>query len=554
MRRVLIPLSAGLVLAATAAPALALEAPGRVAYGVSQRVPVSNVDAGGADAAVALPNGGVVAAGGQYGKLVISALTPSGALDRSLGHDGVTRPTLPVEKFTAIQVLRRLDGDLRIVGETQAERVMALPQMAVLGLHADGSVDRSYGTDGLAQPGIEIACGGCAPAAFAPDGSLLLAGGLSGKPPGGIVQPDRRWLVARLTADGKPDTSFGDGGVAAVPGTADPQRGGYAVGVGPGGRIISFGRAGDGYQLVALTATGAPDPGYHGGTPVSVPVSFSVVANIRPDGRADVVTSDKLLRFTPDGEADAGFGNGGSVALPPIPGGFIPLTLEQADGSVVIAAPVSYDVHPYSDPDLRVLRLTPDGHATTSKPVDVGIDGGLGAAFGRGGGHTVQRSFLPAALLPRPNGGVLLVGGAKIAQYTGEGSGFSTGFVAAAALGSNLQLDRDYGGSASAPRVRLRVPRQHARSDYLLRRVLVRAHASTPGLLLVRVRDGHGRILAQEIAPVYEAGEVTLRVPLTHTGRNVLRHGGKGLRVRVGHDLRGLLDGRTRGVRTARLR
>ena len=536
------------LLALSPGAASALEAPGRVAHGVDEKVPVSNVDAGGAGTAVALPDGGVVAVGGQYGKLVLTALTPTGALDRRFGEDGVARPDPPVERFAALQVLRRLNGDLRIIGSTRSDQPAAVPQMAVLGLHADGSVDRDYGQDGVADPGIAVACGGCAPAAFAPDGSLLLTGGRSGRPP--AAQSDGQWLVARLSADGKPDQGFGAGGVASLPGA-----GGYAVGVGPDGRILTFGLGEGGAQLAALTPAGAPDPSYHGGASVPVPVPFSVVANVRPDGGVDVVAPDQLLRFTPAGEPDTGFGSGGSVALPTIPGNFIPLTLEQPDGGVVVAAPTSYDVHPYGDPDLRVLRIGPDGRAGTPAPVTVGIDGGLASFLGSsGGGHTVQRSFAAAALVSRPNGGVLLVGGAKIAQYSGEGSGRSTGFVAAAALGADLETDRAYGGKASTPRLRLAVPRQHARSDYRLRRVLVRARASTPGLLLVRVRDGRGRVLAEQVAPVYEAGSVTVRVPLTHTGRKVLRHPGKGLRVRVGHDLRGLLDERTRGVRSARLR
>ena len=200
MRHALLPLTLGLLLTA-ATPALALEAPGRVAHGVAEKVPVSNVDAGGAGPSVALPDGGVVTVGGQYGKLVLTALTPSGALNPRFGRGGVSRPTLPVARFDPLLVLRRLNGEFRVVGAIPPpDGVRKLPQMGVLGLHADGSVDRGYGADGIAQPGIETSCGGCPSAAFAPDGSLLLTGGQSGPLPGGITaMPDRRW--GRRTAE-----------------------------------------------------------------------------------------------------------------------------------------------------------------------------------------------------------------------------------------------------------------------------------------------------------------------------------------------------------------
>jgi len=70
--------------------------------------------------------------------------------------------------------------------------------------------------------------------------------------------------------------------------------------------------------------------------------------------------------------------------------------------------------------------------------------------------------------------------------------------------------------------------------------------------LLLRVRDGNRRILAQQVAPVYAAGRTTVRIPLTATGRRILRRGP--LRVLVGHDFRDVLTGRDGGVVRTRLR
>ena len=80
----------------------------------------------------------------------------------------------------------------------------------------------------------------------------------------------------------------------------------------------------------------------------------------------------------------------------------------------------------------------------------------------------------------------------------------------------------------------------------------MRVKTSGPGLLLLRVRDGRRRILAQQVAPVYAAGRTTVRIPLTATGRRLLRRGP--LRVLVGHDFRDVLTGRDSGVVRTRLR
>jgi hypothetical protein len=69
----------------------------------------------------------------------------------------------------------------------------------------------------------------------------------------------------------------------------------------------------------------------------------------------------------------------------------------------------------------------------------------------------------------------------------------------------------------------------------------------------LRVRDARGRILAQDVAAIYAAGRTTVRVPLTTTGRRILRRG-RSLRVRVGRDFRDILTARDRGVINARLR
>ncbi len=81
----------------------------------------------------------------------------------------------------------------------------------------------------------------------------------------------------------------------------------------------------------------------------------------------------------------------------------------------------------------------------------------------------------------------------------------------------------------------------------------MRVFGSSPGLALVRVRDRGGRILAQSVEPVYAAGSRTAEIPLTATGRRVLRRGGR-IRVQVGHAFRDVVGARHTGTSAGVLR
>jgi hypothetical protein len=101
-------------------------------------------------------------------------------------------------------------------------------------------------------------------------------------------------------------------------------------------------------------------------------------------------------------------------------------------------------------------------------------------------------------------------------------------------------LDTAFGGRQQPALAQVRIPRQRARADADLRRILARVTASGPGLVSLRVRDGRRRVLAAVVAPVYAADTTNVRIPLTATGRRVLRRT-RTLRVRVGHRFRDVL-------------
>lgn len=531
-----------------AAPAAAAVAPGRVAFSVATKVPQSNVDAGGAGAAVALPDGGtVMLASGGPTALTVVQLRPDGSLDPSFGMGGIARLAVPVSVSGSQQLLRRPDGRLLVVGTRRPAARFGLPRFTIVGLTANGALDASFGAGGVDELELEASCGSdCGFAALAPDGSLVITGSVgegSGPSSGNF-----RWLVVRLTPAGALDPSFG---VPVIDGPAGMNTGGSATVVRPSGQVVVLGTHAGVTQLAGLTANGAPDPSFHGGAPLTV-ADGGYRMLLHGDGTIDVAGNGQLQRFTPAGAPDPAFGSAGAAAF----GGFSPAygppaMLAMPDGGTLLYEQTMFEPTVAGPARVHVLRITPAG----------GLGAALGLAPAFGGGqsspllHTtgsIKQNSFHGALVARPDGSYLAVGGLSVVRYTGEGAGFSAGYVAVAGYTPLLTPDPAFGGRARATIARVSVARQHAHSDVHLRRVLVRVKTTGPGLLLLRVRDGNRRILAQQVAPVYAAGRTTVRIPLTATGRRILRHGA--LRVLVGHDFRDVLTGRDGGVVRTRLR
>lgn len=552
-------LAAAAVLTVAAPAAVAAQAPGRVVLPPAFPAPVPNVDAAGAGPAVALPDGGIVLAGRSGRTLVLTQLRRDGTPEPGFGDAGTSRLLVPGGHFSIAQLIRRPDGRLLAVGVGAAASRFELPRLTVVGLTPQGRLDDAFGQGGVARPAVQASCGGCAPAALQADGSILLAGSTGQISPAIATDPNAgstfRWVVVRLTAAGTQDPGFGAGGVATIPAGQGRNVGGFAVGQTATGRVLSVGRGTDGLRIAGLTATGAMDPTYNGGAPVPVALNFAINAQIDPTGRVDVIAGDRIRRYTPTGQADAGFGQGGQITFEPTYGGFAPQVLPTGDGGLLVAARTSYEPRRSAVAGLRVRRFGPTGAPGATTAVNPGFGGGF-ASFRRStrlGLGLGQDSFGPGELVRRPDGSFALAGGVRIVRYTGEGAGRSIAFFAAASLTPSLGLETTFGGPAVPARVGVAVPPQRAASGARLRRVVVQVSSSAPGLALLRVRDGRRRILAQSLEPVYGPGTTTVRVPLTSLGRRVLARG-RPVRVTVGHAFRDVVRSPASGSRVARLR
>jgi uncharacterized delta-60 repeat protein len=153
----------------------------------------------------------------------VARFTTSGALDREFDKDGWLTTTVVANKNATVTDLAvQSDGSIVAVG-TVFMGAPTYADMAVVRYESNGAIDTDFGTNGrvtLDFTGEHQKAGVSADEAHAValggDGEIVLAGHETGRNHG---------LLARLTADGTPDDTFGGNGRVVV----GPYPGGYVA-------------------------------------------------------------------------------------------------------------------------------------------------------------------------------------------------------------------------------------------------------------------------------------------------------------------------------------
>ena len=273
-----------------------------------------------------------------------------------------------------------------------------------------------------------------------PDGRIVTAGTVSTTSPGGVFRPESRVGLARLSAQGSPDPSFGarDGQVVLPAWQALPA-GRYvtrAMALQPDGKIVVAGSffsdtaAGSDFFVLRALANGAGLDTQFSGDGIAY-VSFDYggeqrdAANallLQPDGKIVVagsarVTSDQqyavATRLLPNGQLDLSFSGDGKIAFD-----FddydedsswtaeIRALALQSDGKIVLAGSCNsyYQPNPLWQPnqDFVVARLLVDGAIDTGfgRP---SLTPGLRRGFDSDGyvfGHSEVANALAISELP----------------------------------------------------------------------------------------------------------------------------------------------------------
>ncbi len=371
--------------------------------------------------AIALQSDGrIVVAGLSGNDLAVSRLNPDGSLDMTFGGgDGVALTNIPGGTVdTAQSVTLQADGKILVTGRTT---VGAENQLVVLRHNVDGSLDTTFDGDGIAI----VAAGLNADEGFSvktqSDGKIVVSGYSA-------VGLEHSLLVARFNANGSLDATFGGDGIVTTdigPGLGGfppelvqlgaQSESGQGLAIQADGRIVVAGfgptpTGGTDIALVRYNSDGTLDTTFGAGGIVTTAVSAGAIVDrglglaLQADGRlvvsAAVVTADGggdigVLRYNADGTLDTTFGGDGIVTVAVGPGLNPDLAngiAVQADGRIVVGATPFLGIITGPGSDFGAVRLNPDGSLDATF-------GGIGSPVVNAGqpfSWTVQRFFTDA--------------------------------------------------------------------------------------------------------------------------------------------------------------
>ncbi|MBQ0943041.1 hypothetical protein KAK07_06815 [Ideonella sp. 4Y16] len=189
---------------------------------------------------------------------VLTKLDASGALDLAWGTDGKVVLPLRMPQPGDHSLVQMADGSLLMCGFTMVD---GHPHGTVLRLHADGSLDTSFGQDGMVVLDTGLTESTAMHLAVLADGGVVVVGH------GGTLLDgaDADSFAIRLGADGSLDTQFGNGGVALLP-VSSGQDIARQVLVDAQGRVLIVGDAVNGDNrdsfVVRLLADGQLDASF----------------------------------------------------------------------------------------------------------------------------------------------------------------------------------------------------------------------------------------------------------------------------------------------------
>jgi uncharacterized delta-60 repeat protein len=437
--------------------------------------------------------------------------TATGNLDPTFGSGGTVRTDFSGNIDRANAVAIQPDGKIVAAGSSFSS-AKTVEDFIVARYNTNGSLDKRFGSNGKITTDFFRNVDQINALVIQPDGKIVVAGVAQ---LGGNGGTPRVFALARYTSEGRPDSSFGNGGslTTSFGGTFAAAS---AIMLQPDGKIVVAGTAdfnprdpnsGLDFALARYNANGSLDASF--GDAGKVVFDFfgsfdqANAAVLQPDGQIIVVGSTSydsfntdigfaLTRFNPDGSTDFGFGNGGKQIT-----SFFDLGAKangvvlQPDGRFVVAGTASDTATRPVATDFALARYNPDGTLDSS----FGIGGETAVPFADSA--TEQAN----ALVLMPDGKIIVAGAAfqtfatppdfALRRYNSDGS-IDTSFGIGGAMTTDFA-----GGTDHAQAVALQADGKIVAAG--------RAFRSNFDLSLARYRND-GTATIDELPPTAPAG------------------------------------------------
>ena len=307
-------------------------------------------------AAVAVqPDGKIVVAGtstpppnGNVGaEFTLLRYNANGSLDTSFGTGGIVTTVVPEPGHkdwdaVASALAVRPDGKILVAGSASwTDGANLASSFALVRYTTDGSLDSTFGKDGIAQTAFSKTNVQLAGIAVQPDGKIVASGSGYGSGQGNDFTTI---ALARYKTNGSLDSTFGTAGKVTTAHALDYEGGSPAI---QDGKIVVAGSDGADIPMLArYGANGHLDTtfGDHGFATMSGPLVASTPPSVvaesdgtllmdLPGATGGTESMDAVVRFTVDGAIDPSFGVKGITLLPS--SGATSLDVE-SDGKVLV--------------------------------------------------------------------------------------------------------------------------------------------------------------------------------------------------------------------------
>ena len=375
--------------------------------------------------ATVLPDGKFLTVGTKDENFALARYNSDGSLDKAFGKNGLaTYDSGYADDAWSVNVLA--DSRILVTG-----RDGYYGAFAAIRYNADGSLDKTFSSDGVAGGGIY---GSSRSAAVQLDGKIILAGDYYGD-----------FGLARLNRDGSVDNTFNGGAITtALGGSQDII---YAVKVLSNGKIFAAGSSDGNFAAARYNFDGSLDTTFSddgmvvtdlGGTETLT--DFVALADGKfvmggYDGNKDFL----VARYNADGTLDTTFSEDGIVTTDL--GGFEEgySIAAQADGKILITG--------FSDTDVALVRYNTDGSLDTSFN---GTGGGTSTPGNNPpkGSVSISGAATPGGKLTVSNSLSDADGLGKISyQWQADGADLATGnslTLTAAELGKKITVIANY--------------------------------------------------------------------------------------------------------------
>ena len=297
------------------------------------------------EAVAIAPDGKIVVGGIVLGVLdmVVMRHLANGMPDTTFGSGGVVALDLFNNVDRVRDLVVRPDGRILLAGVVA---MSGSPEFGMVQLNVDGSLDQSFGTNGVVSTYFPTTSEAWA-LALMPDGRFVAAGRSAPQGEGDVA-------VARYLPDGSLDPSFdGDGMVVIDLGTWDDRA--MGVEVLSDGRIVISANKEFEQAVLRLLPDGTADSTFAGDGMATIYLGSGPDRVkgllVQPDGKVVALSrggsggSVGLARFLTNGMLDMDFGLGGTIATNLGPGIALPEAMAlQPDGKLLVTGEAEGDL------------------------------------------------------------------------------------------------------------------------------------------------------------------------------------------------------------------